>query len=74
MADEADYASVLEQRTRDHIIAAHIGRPVLHGDGICIDCGEDIAPQRLTIDPGFTRCVRCQTLTEKREARLAGHD
>ena len=27
--------------------------------GLCSDCGEDIAPARLEIDPAATRCIRC---------------
>lgn len=27
--------------------------------GTCEDCGEDIAPKRLELDPGATRCISC---------------
>ncbi|WP_397543031.1 TraR/DksA C4-type zinc finger protein [Roseovarius salis] len=27
--------------------------------GVCEDCGEDIAPGRLRLDPAATRCVEC---------------
>lgn len=27
--------------------------------GYCDDCGEDIAPKRLELDPSVTRCISC---------------
>ncbi|MEM9764740.1 MAG: TraR/DksA C4-type zinc finger protein [Pseudomonadota bacterium] len=27
--------------------------------GECTDCGEEIAPRRLALDPGQTRCIDC---------------
>ncbi|MEL6769024.1 MAG: TraR/DksA C4-type zinc finger protein [Pseudomonadota bacterium] len=27
--------------------------------GACTECGEDIAPKRLELDPGQTRCIDC---------------
>ncbi|HAW45908.1 MAG TPA: molecular chaperone DnaK [Roseovarius sp.] len=27
--------------------------------GYCEDCGEEIAPARLELDPGTTRCISC---------------
>ena len=27
--------------------------------GYCVDCGEDIAEERLTLDPGITLCISC---------------
>ena len=27
--------------------------------GLCVECGEDIPPKRLEIDPTVTRCVDC---------------
>ena len=33
--------------------------------GQCIDCGTDIAFERLKAQPTATRCVACQTLYEK---------
>lgn len=69
MADDADFASVLEHRVRERSITAHINRPVLRSNnGVCIDCGDSISAQRLAIDPTIPRCITCQTLIEKREA------
>jgi RNA polymerase-binding protein DksA len=33
--------------------------------GICTDCGDDIPVERLRVNPGATRCVRCQSVFEK---------
>ncbi|CNC99182.1 phage/conjugal plasmid C-4 type zinc finger protein%2C TraR family [Yersinia pseudotuberculosis] len=73
MADDADYASELEQQVRDRIITAHTTRPLFRSHGVCIDCSGDIEPRRLALDPTFLRCITCQTLTEKREAHVARH-
>lgn len=27
--------------------------------GYCVDCGDEIAPRRLAVDPAFARCIRC---------------
>jgi hypothetical protein len=37
--------------------------------GICEDCGGRIPEARLLIVPESTRCVRCQSKTEKRNSR-----
>lgn len=37
--------------------------------GVCIDCGEDIAFERLQAYPTAKRCIRCQ---EQREKQYAG--
>ena len=34
--------------------------------GECIDCGQDIAPQRLQAQPTATRCLICQGAYEKK--------
>ncbi len=34
--------------------------------GICADCDEDIAPNRLRAVPWASRCIRCQELFEER--------
>jgi DnaK suppressor protein len=33
--------------------------------GLCSDCGDDIALERLRAQPGAARCARCQTQHEK---------
>ena len=34
--------------------------------GVCIDCGEPIAPARLSAYPTATRCIECQQMHEAR--------
>jgi DnaK suppressor protein len=33
--------------------------------GICIDCGGDIAPGRLSAHPTARRCIQCQSVRER---------
>ena len=37
--------------------------------GVCEDCGEGIAPERLAVLPDATRCVRCQAGWEEANHR-----
>lgn len=40
---------------------------IANGDyGECIDCGQDIAPERLAAQPTASRCVICQGAYEKK--------
>jgi len=34
------------------------------GDGLCVDCGKPISPERLEVLPDAPRCLRCQTAWE----------
>jgi DnaK suppressor protein len=36
--------------------------------GICTNCGQDIAFERLRANPGAERCIQCQTVFEKTHA------
>jgi DnaK suppressor protein len=38
--------------------------------GICVECGDDIARERLYANPAATRCAECQQFAE-RSARVA---
>jgi RNA polymerase-binding transcription factor DksA len=40
--------------------------------GSCIDCGQDIRFERLRVNPGAERCIRCQTQYEKTHASPSG--
>lgn len=42
--------------------------------GVCVECGEDIAPARLRVMPEVQTCVRCQDKLERlgRRAVLVG--
>ena len=33
--------------------------------GVCLDCGDDIPIERLRVNPGAKRCIRCQSVYEK---------
>ena len=35
------------------------------GDGLCVDCGEPIGPERLEALPDAARCLRCQAAWEQ---------
>ena len=39
--------------------------------GICTNCGQDIAFERLRANPGAERCIQCQTVFEKTHASQA---
>lgn len=39
--------------------------------GMCVDCGLEIALERLRAVPGAARCVKCQQVHEKTYAHLA---
>ena len=41
------------------------------GYGLCIDCGEPIAPARLAAYPMAPRCIECQQVYEARPGRLS---
>ena len=38
------------------------------GYGVCVDCGEDIALERLKAQPTAQRCIRCQEIWERTHA------
>ena len=66
--DEADIANELAQLRLEqgvsHIRAAAAVTEA--GDGICIDCDEDIPPARMKAKPGALRCISCQVDYEYR--------
>ena len=47
---------------------ARIKRPHF---GVCVECGDDIGIERLTVFPTATRCVACQSVREKTYAHGA---
>jgi phage/conjugal plasmid C-4 type zinc finger TraR family protein len=48
----------------DAILRHYDGVEPSDGNGVCVDCGEDIPAERLKIDPGFRRCIACQQVWE----------
>lgn len=60
MQAQAMSQAVQRRRTnRLHRIIQAIRRMDEGEFGYCTECGEEIAPGRLNIDPTFTACVRC---------------
>lgn len=59
--DEADIANELAQlyleQGLSNILAAAVTEA---GDGICVDCDEDIPLARMKAKPGALRCISCQ--------------
>lgn len=41
--------------------------------GLCVECGEAIAPQRLAVLPEAALCVGCQDMAEHRAAHAVEH-
>lgn len=63
----------LGEIARDRSELASIGRALARIDvgdyGICIDCGQPIAKERLLARPESTLCLPCKQAREAREAR-----
>ena len=59
--DEADIANEFAQlhleQGLSNILAAAVTEA---GDGICVDCDEDIPLARMKAKPGALRCISCQ--------------
>src|SRR5882724_7293109 len=75
-ADEVDEIQANERReigfaTRELLvdrvnrIAAALERLDEGEYGVCVECGESIAPARLRVMPEVTTCVRCQDRLER---------
>lgn len=59
--DEADIANDLAQQRLDQDVSRILATAVTEeGDGICVDCDEDIPPARMKAKPGALRCISCQ--------------
>jgi DnaK suppressor protein len=82
VADELDVIQVTEDRDmnfatwsllveRANRLAAALERLRGGNYGTCEECGEAIAPARLTALPEVTACVRCQDRLEKRSRHMA---
>ena len=60
--DQADWSRDLDELRG--LEAAH--ERIEHGDyGVCVECGRDIAFERLRATPTAIRCIDCQTRHEK---------
>jgi len=80
--DVGDQATAALLTDFDNEIARRHGEAMRHIDdallrikkpdfGVCIDCGDDIAVERLTVFPTANRCVTCQGMREKTYAHMA---
>ena len=73
MADQIDHAQQLDELMREEALRNHgRQRRVVLGDAdrvvapsACIDCGDDIAAERMAALPEAVRCVGCQALWER---------
>jgi DnaK suppressor protein len=71
MADEIDLAQDAEERFRNAALRRLVAkinsapRVPLGDERECIDCGDDIPPERITAAPSATRCVQCQARRER---------
>ncbi len=60
--DDAEFARDLTQLAQ---VEAALGRLDTGRFGLCTDCAEPIAAQRLNVQPWASRCMACQTRFEK---------
>ena len=69
MPDLVDQAQEREEAERDAALASFRRGPEAALDvpstGVCIDCGDDIAPARRQALPHARRCIDCQELRER---------
>lgn len=73
MADDIDRAQELEERHRAAAITAARTRKAYPpqdiecGKVFCLDCGEEIPPARLNVEPETPWCVECQGYRELKD-------
>jgi len=64
-ATSLDIAHVARDAEELAVVDAALAR-IDNGEyGCCVDCGEDIAPERLSANPVAARCTECQERTER---------
>ncbi len=74
--DTDDEAAAETQRTADVINLTHVSAELAQADaalarvaqgsyGLCVDCDEPIATERLTAHPAALRCAECQGYSER---------
>ncbi|BCV65101.1 MULTISPECIES: TraR/DksA C4-type zinc finger protein [Shewanella] len=72
MTELVDQAQDAEQKFREQAIARQLSRdvetPDIDEDGNrwCLDCGDQIAAERLAVNNSAVRCVPCQAAREPR--------
>jgi RNA polymerase-binding protein DksA len=55
-----------------HDIDVALGKLESGGYGICVECGREIAEERLLATPTVQTCIECQEMLEKENRRRAG--
>lgn len=71
MTEQIDQAQELEMRFRERAVAKArqhqepIAPDEHHGIRYCLDCGIDIPPERMAVQPHAVRCVSCQSRKER---------
>jgi RNA polymerase-binding transcription factor DksA len=70
--DVTDRASGLEEADRIGGVAMVLSRMTGESRPDCLDCGEDILPERRKAVKNAVRCKECQDDHDKREARRHG--
>ncbi|HTN49823.1 MAG TPA: TraR/DksA family transcriptional regulator [Burkholderiaceae bacterium] len=64
-ATSLDIAHVARDAEELATLDAALARMAAGDYGYCQDCGDDIAPQRLTANPAASRCTECQERNER---------
>ncbi|RDX38147.1 TraR/DksA family transcriptional regulator [Kangiella sp. HD9-110m-PIT-SAG07] len=61
--------SAAHQRDEKHLVAVRKALKRIDSDdfGFCLECGDDINPQRLDVAPETELCLDCQSLQEQRQ-------
>lgn len=66
-------AAMIDRHVRElREIEAALGRMSDGSYGLCIDCGTDVAVERLKAYPAAERCISCQSVRDKQYAH-EGH-
>lgn len=75
MPDIYDAAEQVEQQQRDIALdRARLVKPepeqlVVDGVVYCIDCDDEVQPERLRAKPNAARCIHCQSIWERKHGR-----
>jgi DnaK suppressor protein len=64
-ATTMDIAHVARDAEELAVVDAALGRIAAGDYGECVDCGEDIAHERLSANPSAARCTECQERSER---------
>lgn len=67
MTDFLDWAQDVEIREREASISRVVDRaaPAVPPATICLDCGDDLDPERKAVHPAAVRCLTCQEARER---------